>query len=534
MPAALKLTLTTAGRAALRNAEGNGTAPVVVTQVGLTTVAFTPDVALKSVPNELKKMTTLSGGATATDTIHVTIRDTTSEVYSLRGLGLYLADGTLFGTYSQADVIGEKSAQASLLLALDVKFADINAASLTFGDTNFQMNKATSDVLGVVRLALNAEAITGTDTEKVMTPAADKAALDARLGANSPTSFFKQLLAMAAAADVRTALALKSAALKDEGAGKGLDADKLDGQEGDFYLQFANMKGAPSNWTPAPHTHAMSEITGLVAALAAKLDTTSRYVPGQIIVSAGKTAPPQTMLCNGAALSRTTFAPLFAAIGTTYGAGDGNTTFNIPNLGEGTVIKATIDPAKVGTYSAGSLLTHTHGATAAAVADHGHGFTINPAGGHGHGASSSGVGDHAHSAWTDSQGWHGHTGGTAGAGGHSHLQAVNTLYSNNSQEFRAPGGSTIMWGQNYRQYTDGVGDHGHAFSTDGAGTHGHNIGMNGAGSHAHDIYIGAVGDHNHGVALAVGGGHTHAVNITATGGTDNLAAGTHMFHFIAY
>jgi len=39
------------------------------------------------------------------------------------------------------------------------------------------------------------------------------------------------------------------------------------------------------------------------------------------------------LLCNGAAVSRTTYANLFAAIGTRYGAGDGSTTFNIPNGG---------------------------------------------------------------------------------------------------------------------------------------------------------------------------------------------------------
>lgn len=606
MPAALKLTITTAGRAAIVNAEKNGTAPVLVAQVGLTSVAFTPDVSLKNVPNELKKLATISGGATASDTIHVTIRDNTADTYSLRGLGLYLGDGTLFATYSQTDVIGEKSAQASLLLAIDTKFADINATSLTFGDTNFQVNKATSDVLGLVRLALVAEAVAGQDNEKVVTPAGVKAALDDRLGAKAPTDFLKTLLALVDAPAVRNALALKSAALKDTGAGNGLDADTVDGLQASVFTRAdQTFLGASGNvsidsatitaalWAALPVGYARLMDVAIGTArglpindngyffkianrntgggwsglfvglsngdlyfgtaagstvfatwrkvsmtdnfdLSTKLDVIARYVPGQIVVSAGKVAPPRTMLCNGAALSRATYAALFAAIGTVYGAGDGTTTFNIPSLGEGNVIRATVDPNKVGTYSAGSVLTHTHGGTAAGVADHGHGFTINPAGGHGHSASSSGVGDHAHSAWTDQQGWHAHTGGTAGAGGHSHLQAVNTLYSNNSQEFRAPGGSTIAWGQNYRQYTDGVGDHGHTFTTDGNGSHGHNIGMNGAGAHAHDIYIGAVGDHNHGVSLAVGGAHTHTITIAATGGSENLAAGTHMFHFIAY
>lgn len=47
----------------------------------------------------------------------------------------------------------------------------------------------------------------------------------------------------------------------------------------------------------------------------------------------GSATPPDGwLLCDGSAVSRTLYAELFAAIGTTYGAGDGSTTFNIPNL----------------------------------------------------------------------------------------------------------------------------------------------------------------------------------------------------------
>jgi microcystin-dependent protein len=46
---------------------------------------------------------------------------------------------------------------------------------------------------------------------------------------------------------------------------------------------------------------------------------------------AGSTAPSQWYLCYGQAISRTTYSALFAIIGTTYGAGDGSTTFNLPD-----------------------------------------------------------------------------------------------------------------------------------------------------------------------------------------------------------
>ena len=54
--------------------------------------------------------------------------------------------------------------------------------------------------------------------------------------------------------------------------------------------------------------------------------------PGLIHPFAGTTAPTGYLLCQGQAVSRTTFAGLFGVIGTTYGSGDGSTSFNVPNM----------------------------------------------------------------------------------------------------------------------------------------------------------------------------------------------------------
>lgn len=55
------------------------------------------------------------------------------------------------------------------------------------------------------------------------------------------------------------------------------------------------------------------------------------FPPGMLFPYAGSTAPGFGLVCDGSAVSRTTYARLFAVIGTTYGAGDGSTTFNLPN-----------------------------------------------------------------------------------------------------------------------------------------------------------------------------------------------------------
>ena len=58
----------------------------------------------------------------------------------------------------------------------------------------------------------------------------------------------------------------------------------------------------------------------------------SSLIAGSVIAYAGSDTPTGYLLCDGSAVSRSAYAALFAAIGTTYGSGDGSTTFNLPNL----------------------------------------------------------------------------------------------------------------------------------------------------------------------------------------------------------
>jgi len=53
---------------------------------------------------------------------------------------------------------------------------------------------------------------------------------------------------------------------------------------------------------------------------------------GTVIPYGSSSAPYGYIKCNGAAISRTVYADLFAAIGTNFGGGDGSTTFNVPDL----------------------------------------------------------------------------------------------------------------------------------------------------------------------------------------------------------
>lgn len=73
-------------------------------------------------------------------------------------------------------------------------------------------------------------------------------------------------------------------------------------------------------------------LDGVTSGLQAQLDGKSTIPVGVVVPYAGASAPSGWLFCYGQNVSRTTYASLFAALGTTYGAGDGSTTFGLPDL----------------------------------------------------------------------------------------------------------------------------------------------------------------------------------------------------------
>lgn len=76
--------------------------------------------------------------------------------------------------------------------------------------------------------------------------------------------------------------------------------------------------------------------------------------PGTMMAYGGKSIPDGWLLCNGALVSRKTYARLFAAIGTAWGAGDGSTTFKLPDA-DRRVMQGVTDASKVGQYLEAAL-----------------------------------------------------------------------------------------------------------------------------------------------------------------------------------
>ena len=106
---------------------------------------------------------------------------------------------------------------------------------------------------------------------------------------------------------------------------------------------------------------------------------------GQIVAWSGSAGslPDGYFLCDGSAISRTTYAALFAVVGTTHGSGNGSTTFNIPDLRDRFVVGASnstgdttypgVSPGATGGNANAVVVTHDHDADATSnVSDPGH------------------------------------------------------------------------------------------------------------------------------------------------------------------
>jgi microcystin-dependent protein len=104
----------------------------------------------------------------------------------------------------------------------------------------------------------------------------------------------------------------------------------------------------------------VSTVTAQTEVYAAKLSSPS--LVGMVAFFAGTVNPVGWLKCDGTAVSRSTYATLFNFIGTAYGAGDGGTTFNLPNLCDGSFIRGVGgNAAAIGAKQQDAVKAHTHG-----------------------------------------------------------------------------------------------------------------------------------------------------------------------------
>ena len=159
-------------------------------------------------------------------------------------------------------------------------------------------------------------------------------------------------------------------------------------------------------------------------------------IPTATIVPWTSASVPTGFLeCAGAAVSRSTYAALFAIIGTTYGAGDGSTTFNVPDLQDNVAIgkSGTKNLGSTGgantVTSSGNVGGSTANATLseAQLASHSHGFSI-PSGGGIFVTQGLGPGNYSPGSFN--------TSGTGSGSGHSHN--MSATFSGNATSVVQP------------------------------------------------------------------------------------------------
>lgn len=257
------------------------------------------------------------------------------------------------------------------------------------------------------------------------------------------------------------------------------------------------LENLPNAKSDDPTTNS-SEILATTAALNKLKQQVGDSMTGMVASFAMVVAPPGWLKCNGAAVSRTAFAQLFAWLGTHYGAGDGSTTFNLPDM-RGLFPRGWDDGRGVdagrafGVYQDMMLHAHAHTASAAAV------------------------GDHLHSAWTDAQGDHTHGAWTDAQGNHDHGFRFVDNGAGISIGASTQGGSIVNLELPYGQGADN-----RPYRTDYQGNHAHNVGIGAAGNHAHNI------------GVSGSGAHTHGVTVAAAGGTETRPKNLALFYCIKY
>lgn len=143
---------------------------------------------------------------------------------------------------------------------------------------------------------------------------------------------------------------------------------------------------------------------------------------GAVMYFAMNSAPAGWLKCNGAAVSRTTYAALFAAIGTTFGAGDGSTTFTLPDL-RGEFMRAWddgrgVDSGRVfGSAQGSQNLSHSHSGSTSTDGSHTHSQIV-----YGSGSSISGPIPDTQPFYTSASS----AVATGAAGSHSHSLSISS------------------------------------------------------------------------------------------------------------
>lgn len=169
----MNFVLTNAGAQAFVNAEQNGVSNIKISHVAFGSGKNPATKTQNALQSEIKRLPIISGGKALDGSIHIAVQDTSGESFSAYEVGVYLENGILLCVCSQAEEpILQKTFNAVAQFEIGIKFENVNAENITFGNTEFSSPAATTENAGIVELATAEETKTGLDDRRAVTPAA--------------------------------------------------------------------------------------------------------------------------------------------------------------------------------------------------------------------------------------------------------------------------------------------------------------------------------------------------------------------------
>ena len=229
----------------------------------------------------------------------------------------------------------EGDAEAAAASAAAAKTSEMNAAASKTAAANSASAAKTSETNAASSKTASENSAAAAKTSETNAASSKTAAENSAAAAKTSetnAASSKNAAAGSASAAAQSKSAAEAAAKRAEDAAGQIDMSN-------YLLKTGDGKDVTVAFSPSSDADFSSPVSGSkLSAVMVMLSKWRNYISralvptGTVLAFAGSSAPSGFLLCDGRAVSRTTYTSLFSVIGTTYGSGDGSTTFNLPDM----------------------------------------------------------------------------------------------------------------------------------------------------------------------------------------------------------
>ena len=225
---------------------------------------------------------------------------------------------------TSAEAAAQRAENAAGQIEGDAASAAASAAAAKTSETNAAASKTAA--------ANSASAAKTSETNAASSKTAAENSAAAAKTSETNAASSKNAAAGSASAAAQSKCAAEAAAKRAEDAAGQIDMSN-------YLLKTGDGKDVTVAFSPSSAADFSAPVSGSkLSAVMVMLSKWRNYISralvptGTVLAFAGSSAPSGFLLCDGRAVSRTTYTSLFSVIGTTYGSGDGSTTFNLPDM----------------------------------------------------------------------------------------------------------------------------------------------------------------------------------------------------------